>query len=264
VAKPEKRRKGRPRRPKRQRRRSGGLDRRSPVPLYFELGTALREILASEYWEPNSQFLTERQIAEEFGVSRSVIRPALRLLVSDGLIELRQGAGAFVLEPRRRLHPLGLVEALLEKPEGLTIKTTTARLEKAKKGVAAFLQLSPSSRVAHVTAVLRLEGEPVCVLDSYSPVGLVPWVLPTVERPDRDQKLSPRPELTLTKAEVRIELSFFSPWGGPQLDASPGDPALIGELTQMGRQSGRRKNDVPIEFTHLIFRPDRVQLEFSA
>jgi hypothetical protein len=68
--------------------------------------------------------------------------------------------------------------------------------------------------------------------------------------------------LALGDAEIRIELSFFSAWGGPQLEATPGDPTMIGQLIQWGRLPDGEE-EVRIEFAHLIFRPDRAQLDFK-
>ena len=62
------------------------LDRTSDVPLYFQLAAALKVMLEVEDWESGARFASEREIEEEFGVSRAVIRPALDLLVGDGAI----------------------------------------------------------------------------------------------------------------------------------------------------------------------------------
>ena len=42
----------------------------------------------------------ENQLCEVFGISRSILREAIRVLVSKGLIEVRQGYGTFVRLPR--------------------------------------------------------------------------------------------------------------------------------------------------------------------
>lgn len=263
VEGPEKRRRGRPRRSREARHRSRRqLDRHSPVPLYFQLGAALRELLITGDWSPGSQFLTEREIAEDFGVSRTVIRRALGLLVSDGIIALRRGAGAFVTEPRRRFRPIGLVKALSDNSGRLTVEARTARQESVKDGVASFLGLSHSGLVAHVTAVFRLDGELVCLVDSYSRIDVVPWLLPSVEALNQANEPPSPSGLLLGEAKIEIELSFFSAWGGPQLEATPGDPTLIGQLVQSGRTADSNEEQ-RIEFAHLIFRPDRVQLDFK-
>lgn len=51
---------------------------------------------------PGQKIPTEHSLAQSFGVSRSVIREAIAQLRNEGLIETRQGVGAFVTEPDRR------------------------------------------------------------------------------------------------------------------------------------------------------------------
>ena len=42
----------------------------------------------------------ENQLCEMFGVSRSILREAVRVLVSKGLVEVKQGHGTFVRRPK--------------------------------------------------------------------------------------------------------------------------------------------------------------------
>ncbi|AUG51283.1 GntR family transcriptional regulator [Thalassospira marina] len=48
------------------------------------------------------QLPTEQNLAESFGVARTVIREAVSRLKHDGLVDSRQGVGAFVAEPSAR------------------------------------------------------------------------------------------------------------------------------------------------------------------
>lgn len=45
---------------------------------------------------------TEHILAQTFGVSRSVVREAIAQLRNEGMVETRQGVGAFVTDPQRR------------------------------------------------------------------------------------------------------------------------------------------------------------------
>ena len=45
---------------------------------------------------PGQRLPTERELGETFGVSRAVVREALKVLASMGLVESRQGSGTFV------------------------------------------------------------------------------------------------------------------------------------------------------------------------
>ncbi|MCG8587038.1 MAG: GntR family transcriptional regulator [Pirellulales bacterium] len=64
-------------------------------PVYQQLNDRLRSALASEY-QCGDRFLTEREIAEQFAVSRATANKALASLVSEGTLEFRRGVGTFV------------------------------------------------------------------------------------------------------------------------------------------------------------------------
>ena len=65
-------------------------------PIYQQLNQALRELIRSGEFEIGDQFLTERQIGEQFDVSRATANKALSNLVSEGVLEFRKGVGTFV------------------------------------------------------------------------------------------------------------------------------------------------------------------------
>ncbi len=60
-----------------------------------------REIEAGGF-QAGHRLPTEQQLADRFGVSRNVVREAVAQLRADGVIEARQGVGAFVLAPELR------------------------------------------------------------------------------------------------------------------------------------------------------------------
>ncbi len=59
----------------------------------------LRQRIAAGEIRPGDRLPTERLLVDEFGVSRTVVREAIAGLRADGLVEARQGAGVFVLQP---------------------------------------------------------------------------------------------------------------------------------------------------------------------
>ena len=72
------------------------LDVTSRAPLYQQLQGALREAIQKNLLKPQDTLPAERDLAEEFSVSRITVRKALDGLVSEGLLVRRQGAGTFV------------------------------------------------------------------------------------------------------------------------------------------------------------------------
>jgi DNA-binding FadR family transcriptional regulator len=80
---------------------------RSPFIAPFEalplrVASLLNREIATGELNPGARLPTEQQLAEKFGVSRNVVREAIAQLRADGVVEARQGVGAFVLAPEQR------------------------------------------------------------------------------------------------------------------------------------------------------------------
>jgi DNA-binding transcriptional regulator YhcF (GntR family) len=99
------------------------------VPIYLQLMEQVKHAIETGALRPGEQLPGIRPLAEELVMNPNTVAKAYRELEHEGVIELRQGAGAFVAE-RPRVHkradalrtaqPLvaGLVERLRER--GLT------------------------------------------------------------------------------------------------------------------------------------------------
>lgn len=239
------------------------LDRDSDVPLYFQLAAALKVMLEVDAWEAGARFATERELEEEFDVSRAVIRPALELLVGDGAIVRVKGSGAFVAPPRREVRVAGLVGLWSEPQDDRTVNVLSARKRRPDRTVSHFLQIEDRrTPVAHVHAVVNVGKPSVILVDSFSSVALVPWLLPTAQALKAEERPPEPGGLDLTRATVSVEHTFFGEWGSSQVGASAGDPALMGRFVQFGR-AGKSGSERPIEFARLIYRADGTQLAFE-
>lgn len=238
------------------------LDRSSDVPLYFQLAAALKVMLEVGAWESGARFASEREIEEEFSVSRAVIRPALDLLVGDGAIFRVKGSGAFVAPPRREVEVTGLVRLWLERKSNPQVAVRNARERLPDPTVSHFLEIEDQrTPIAHVTAIVDV-GEPsVCLVDSYSTVAHLPWFLSTAQALKTGGRPPPPGDVDLTRATISVEHTFFGEWGSSQVGATAGEPALMGRFVQFGRATGSEREH-PLEFARLIYRADSAQLAF--
>lgn len=86
--------------PKRKDEDGADLSTARPRPAYEEVATRLRTRIADGELTPGDRLPAEANLAVEFGVSRSTIREALRVLNSEGLIRTARGVsgGSFVTE----------------------------------------------------------------------------------------------------------------------------------------------------------------------
>jgi len=86
------------------------------VPLYYQLGTLLREQIQSGRYESGDQLPTETELVAEYGVSRITVRQALKNLEEEGLVRREAGRGTFVtggLPLPRELHMDGSLDDLI-------------------------------------------------------------------------------------------------------------------------------------------------------
>lgn len=70
--------------------------------LPLRVASLLAREIESGDLNPGSRLPTEQQLADRFGVSRNVVREAIAQLRADGMVEAKQGIGAFVLAPEQR------------------------------------------------------------------------------------------------------------------------------------------------------------------
>ncbi len=87
--------------------RGFGVDRSSPIPLYFQVSGFIEQAIESGQIPNGSLFANEIQLAEQLGLSRPTVRRAMQDLVDKGLIVRRRGIGTRVVQPKVR-RPLEL------------------------------------------------------------------------------------------------------------------------------------------------------------
>lgn len=124
----------------------------------------LRKAITGGTFRPGSQLPTEAELCEMLGVSRTVVREALRVLEDDGLVARRHGVGTFV-----RNHPIlknlnfnfgitEMIESAGSRPgtSHLAIQKENADAEKADQ-----LRVPLGSPLITVERVRTADGRPV-------------------------------------------------------------------------------------------------------
>jgi DNA-binding GntR family transcriptional regulator len=87
----------------------------APRALYEEVAELLRQRIFSRELEPGS-WIDELKIAEAYGISRTPMREALKVLAAEGLVTMKVRRGAYVTEVSERdlsdvYHLLSLLES---------------------------------------------------------------------------------------------------------------------------------------------------------
>lgn len=79
------------------------LDRYSSTPLYAQLRELIAERIRKGMYKEGQKIPSELEFCAELELSRPTVRQAIAELVSDGVLEIRQGRGTYVSESSERV-----------------------------------------------------------------------------------------------------------------------------------------------------------------
>jgi len=131
-----------------------------PRALYQEVADRLRQQIYSRTLEPGS-WIDEMKLAQEFGISRTPLREALKVLAVEGLVTMKLRRGAYVTEVSRDdvsqvYHLLALLEsdaaatvaAHADAAQRAQLQQLHARLEKQARQRDAFFATNEQFHMA--------------------------------------------------------------------------------------------------------------------
>ncbi|MCJ7780090.1 MAG: GntR family transcriptional regulator [Acidimicrobiia bacterium] len=152
------------------------VDKRSHRPLYLQVVDYLAGQIHDGDLPTGSRVPSERELAEELGVSRTTARLAVDQLVRTGMVYREQGRGTFVAEP----HMRGVqgfqsfsqdVRARGSKPGSRVIRFG---LIPPDSDVQAKLRIGADDLALELVRLRTADGEPIAFQESYLPRDLVP------------------------------------------------------------------------------------------
>lgn len=153
------------------------------LPYYLQLKSILADKIERGDLRPDEKLPSEAEICDEFAVSRTVVRQALRDMEYEGLIFKKKGKGTYVARPK-------IVESFVQKLSGFhedmatqqrRTRSLVLRLElvRATSRVAKLLRLRSGSKVVLLRRLRFVEEDPLQLVSSYLPRHLCPKILET-------------------------------------------------------------------------------------
>jgi GntR family transcriptional regulator len=138
----------------------------------------LQDLVASTL-RPGDALLGERQLEEQFGVSRITVRRAISDLVQDGALVRIKGKGTFVSHGlvRSTLHLASFNEDMRQAGFEPSTRVITASIAEPPAAAAEHLGLAGGEEAYQVRRLRLANGAPVSVDESWLPPRLLPDLL---------------------------------------------------------------------------------------
>ena len=225
------------------------LDPNDTQPLYQQLQRAVREAIENQLLAPEDALPSERQLAEDFAVSRITVRRAIEGLVAEGLLVSRQGSGNFVCS--RVEKNFAKLTSFSEDMRARGSRPHSVWLKKALGSVtpeeALKLALSPGTEVYRFHRLRFADDAPMAI--EYATV--VASCLPSLESVGASlygalSEQGNRP----VRALQRLRALVLSDEQARLLQAAPGDAGLMVE------RLGYLRDGRAVELSQSIYRGD--------
>ena len=227
----------------------GALPGGDPAPLYMQLQKVLRDAIHNRIIVPEAAIPPERDLANEFGVSRLTVRKAVDGLVHEGLITRRRGAGTFVAS--RVEKSFSKLSSFSEDMISRGRLPHSEWLSKSAGGVtpeeSLSLGLSPGAQVYRFQRLRYADGQTMALENSTIPA----YCLPSLEAVADSlysalEKAGNRP----VRALQRLRAMAFTADQAALLSVRPGDAGLFIE------RRGFLADGRAAEFTQSWYRGD--------
>jgi len=219
-------------------------------PMYMQIAEGVRHDVASGAYRPGQMLPTERVFMQKFSVSRVTIRRALKELVDESVIEVRQGCGYIVKAYSHLTQPLNRITSFSEdcKSRGLTPGSIVLSKDigKSNDDESAHFDVDIGTTVQRIKRIRTGDKKPFLVecatlLQSNAP--RYPWPQGSLYRALADSK------------PTRVQQQYIPVVAdnslAKHLDVTEGSPLML--VTRAGFSN----NNKPVEYSHCWFRPDR-------
>lgn len=148
-------------------------------PIYLRLQMLIRDAVDSGRLKPADALPSERDLAQEMGISRVTVRKALLGLVGEGVVEQRQGSGTFISSRDRKVqqglsHLTSFTEDMRTRGRVTSSDWLMRGLDRVTTAEAMHLALSPGEMVARFHRLRRADGLPMALERACVPASILP------------------------------------------------------------------------------------------
>lgn len=219
----------------------------------------MRELLNSAHLGSDGRLPTERELADQLGVSRTTIRQVLDGLEHEGLVERRRGrsGGTYATSPRVNIdfgYLAGIPAYLRAQGFRAGAHVVSARMIPADAATATALEITPGDLIHDVLRVRLADEVRISLEHARFPVALFPDLISQPLDDSIYELMARKYGVVVVKAVERLVAVLANDEQAQTLGISVGDPLMA--IERISYDATER----PLEFSTDLFRGDRTRV----
>jgi len=230
------------------------LNKHTAVPLYTQLKDLLNGQIANGTLPAHSRVPSERELSEQYAISRMTARQALAELIQEGRLYTSRGKGTFVAEPKiqQSLHTLtSFSEDMRARGHVPSVRLLRRELLEAPPEVSRRLQAADGTPVVCLERLRLADDAPMALETAYLCFAGANQLVNTNVEQSLYALLGERFGIVPASAQQEFEARLARFREHTLLKLPPNAPVLAIERTTFGAD-GR-----PFEYVQSVYRGDR-------
>lgn len=146
------------------------------VPIYIQIHDALKAKIERDEWRIGDRLPSERELAQQFHVSRMTLRQAIQLLSDEGILERKIGSGTYVANQKVQEKMVGttsFTEIMQAQGRVPSSKVTSFFVTTPSSSEREQLQLAADDQVVRMERIRYADNIPICFEVATLPARLV-------------------------------------------------------------------------------------------
>jgi len=225
------------------------------LPRYYQLREVLRERILGGQWSADDRLPSERELSEQYGLSRMMVRQSVTELVKEGLLYREQGKGTFVARPKitqQLLRLTGFTEDIKARSQKPATKVLSAEMWPADPNVAERLRIKEGQLIFRLRRLRLADNEPLAVeMSLVNFIGCEKLLEEDLEQNSLYRLLETKYGLPPSEAEQELEAGLAREEEASLLKIEVGGPVLL------TRRVTYTERSLPIEYAKSVYRGDK-------
>lgn len=236
------------------------IDKSSPIPMYYQLESHIKNQINAGSILPGESIPSEREYAENYGISRMTVRQAINSLVNEGLLYRKKGSGTFVSEKKIEQALQGLTSFTEDmKKRGLNPTSELIHFEiiPSNSFISSELKISEYAPVYEIRRIRLADGEPMALETNYLSANLIKGLTEEVVNASIYAYIEEKLNMRIAHADQMIESVKASAEDEKLLNIDKGHPMLyIQRNTYL-------QDGTPLELVKSVYRGDRYKFHIK-